>query len=212
MLLVARAALCRLVRGVGSCLAFWVCLAGSALFGQGLVYPVYQMLQTGTGGPLTIASQTFAVDSLQPVYQLSFAFGFATEEQSTPSQFSDAATITLQDAGQTTTVIYLTVDRNGVSWAPTTPGTYPLNATDMHTSALTVRDQTRLWAYQTAYWVTAPVPSQLGGKIVSLHLDLFDNGDSSQSMAWISQVPEPGSGVLLVVGLLVWAVGRKLSR
>lgn len=176
--------------------------------GQGTIFST---LRTG-GGPLTTATQTFAADTLQPGYQLNFAFGFATEERSGPGQFFDSATVTLQDVAGAATVVYLTVDANGVAWAPTTPGGVAINPASFVATPLAYRDTSQPWAYQTAYSMVVPVPSQFAGATVNLHLDLFDNGNALGSLAWISQVPEPGCGALGLLAGMMWLWRRRMHR
>jgi hypothetical protein len=167
-------------------------------------YAIFSTLQTGTGLSLTTATQTFEVGLSQPFDHLRFAFGFATEEQAQPSQFLDSATITFQTADRTTTLICLTADGNGVNWAPASPGATYLAPSDVQRTPISFNDQTAPWTSQLAYWVTVPLPSLPAGETGSLYLDLFDNGDSQKTLAWISTIPEPGAGALMVLGILLW--------
>ena len=198
-------------------LAFsWVCVAFLlSFYGQAVAqsnsFAIYSTLETGSGDVLTTAAQSFEADSLQPFYQLQFAFGFATEEQPGPGQLFDSATITLQDTASTATAVYLTVDVNGVTWAPVTPGGVALDPATLVSTPVTYRDASKPWTYQTAYSMSVAVPSQFAGKTVNLYLDLFDNGDALPSLAWISQVPEPSSGALLLLGWLI-AFRRRRTR
>lgn len=171
---------------------------------QGSYFTIHSSLETGGGVVLTSSVQAFDVDSLQPLHQLRFAFGFATEEEAGPERFFDSVTVTLQALDGATTAVYLTVDRNGPVWAPVTPGAAALNPADLTTTVLDYQDTSQPWTYQVAYRVLAPIPAQFEGGRVNLYLDLFDNGDSSRSLAWISEVPEPGCGVLGLLGGLVW--------
>jgi hypothetical protein len=181
------------------------------LLSQGTFPTIHTTLETGSGTALTTPVQTFVADSLQPLYQLRFAFGFATEEQPGPERFFDSVTVTLRTFDGVATAVYLTVDRNGPVWAPLTPGTVVLNPADIMATVLDYQDTSHSWTHQVAYWVQAPVPAQFAGTQVNLYLDLFDNGDSFRSLAWISAVPEPGCVVLGLLGGLVWLL-RARSR
>ena len=74
------------------------------------------------------------------------------------------------------------------------------------------RDTSKPWAFQTAYSMSVPVPAPFAGKTVNLFLDLFDNGDAVPSLAWISQVPEPSSGALLLLGWIIAFQCRRTRR
>lgn len=185
-------------------------LLGSRAASQG-TFTVYGTLRTGGSQTLVTAAQTFTVDSLQPVSPLQFAFGFATEERPGVAQFLDSATITFQDSDQTVTLICLTADGNGITWAPTSPGATFLDPNDVKTSPISFNDPTQPWVFQTAYWVTVPIPAGLAGRSGNLYLDLYDNGNALNSLAWISQVPEPGTLALLWLGGCLW-LGRRKAR
>ena len=191
-----------------ACVAIWL-LAGSPVAGQG-TFTVFSTLRTGANQTLTTATQTFNVDLLQPANRLQFAFGFATEEQPGPGQFLDSATVTFQDAGQTVTLVCLTVDGNGVVWAPVSPGATFLDPNDVKSSPVPFNDQTKPWVSQVAYSVIVPIPAGLAGESANLYLDLFDNGDSRDSLAWISEIPEPGTLALLLLGGCLWLRQRKV--
>jgi hypothetical protein len=173
-------------------------------------YSVFDTLRTGSGA-LTTTVQTFSVDQLQPAGLLSFVFGFSTEERPTAGQFLDAATITFQTPDQATTLVCLTADANGVTWAPSSPGANPLDPNSITRLALTYNDTTAPWTYQVAFSVTLPLPKLQQGQTANLFLDLFDNGDSIASQAWISTVPEPGTGLLVLLAGLLW-LARGASR
>jgi hypothetical protein len=179
----------------------------ASLQGQGTSgFTIYQALRTGQGQTLSSATQTFNLGALATPGQLQLAFFFATEEKPLPGQFLDAATITLEDGGQTVALVCLTVDANGVAWAPVTPGTIFLDVSSLLTAPLSYQDTSQPWKYQTAYSVTVPLPAQLNSGTARLTLDLFDNGDSLNSLSWISAVPEPGSWALLIVAGVIWGV------
>lgn len=103
------------------CIGSLSLLAAVPAAAQGTFYTIHSVLLTGASQPLLTAAQTFTADSLQPVNQLGFAFGFATEETVAAGQFLDAMTVTLQDARGAATLVYLTADAHGITWAPVTP-------------------------------------------------------------------------------------------
>ncbi len=177
-------------------------------FSQGSTPNIYSTLQTG-GGPLTTSTQTFPV-SLLPNNQLLLSFGFATQEQPVAGQFLDAATITLQGITGSPTAIFLTVDAGGVLWAPSSPGALPLNPADWAATPLSYRDTSQPWLFQVAYSFSVPVPSEFAGSTANLFLDLYDNGNTLNSLAWISTVPEPGSVCLFLAGLLL--LRKRIAR
>jgi hypothetical protein len=170
---------------------------------QGTDIPIYQTLQTGQTQALQTATQYLTLDQTKPTDLFEFSFFFATQEQPSPGQFLDSATIMLQNGAQTTAVVFLTVDASGVYWVPATPGGLDLDPASMVMTPLSYRDQSQPWQLQTAYSITVPLPEQLKSGAAILTLDLFDNGNSLKSMAWISQIPEPGSTALLICGGLM---------
>ena len=138
---------------------------------------------------------------------LYFNFGFATDEIPAASQFLDSFTITMQSVDQTGTALFLTVDANGLVWAPATPGTIPLDSSGIVRSSIPFPSLTPVLANQQAWSVMAPIPPQFGGKTVNLFVDLFNNQNGLASLGWISQlqitpVPEPMSLSLWLVAVL----------
>jgi hypothetical protein len=76
------------------------------------------VLRTGAGEPLISRSLPLAIPATTPLPKLSFEFGFATDELNTPQTFFDSFSISLQGPEPATTLLLLTADLLGVTWAP----------------------------------------------------------------------------------------------
>ncbi len=169
-------------------------------------------LQTGQGIPL-VTEQIPLAPADAPVQSLSFLFGFTTEEQIASGQFLDSVTVSLSDETSTIFLPLVTVDVSTVFWLPGGEGTLPFDESNLlHEEAdypsgapsLTVR-----WAWR----VEVEVPSALRGVPLYLYLDLFDNGNSSASAAWLDDifvvpVPEPATGTLVALGLFCFFISK----
>jgi hypothetical protein len=191
----------------------WLQFSGLSLFGQGSIDPL--VLRTGWGIPLTTEWQPLGLAPQMEGSQVQFHFGFSTDESFSPGQFFDSFTITLQDEATLSSVVYLTADAGGVTCAPFTPGGITLLPASIARTSISFPVLQPVLAYQNAYGVTAPVPSQFAGHPVTLYFDLFDNLDSTQSLGWfsdVSMVPEPGAGVLLAVGGLLGLMAFRFRR
>jgi hypothetical protein len=191
----------------GCWLLGWLALVcGSAeLPAQG----TFTVLNTGGGQAVVSETRSFLLGTglIQP--RLAFRFGFATDEQVLPGAFLDSFTVTLQDAGQTLTAIYLTADAAGLWLAPASPGTIPLNATAFEATAIGYPPLLPVLGSQQAFQFSAPIPAQFAGLRVNVFFDLFDNLDLQPSQAWFADVqvvdvPEPGLSQIGLLGLLLW--------
>jgi hypothetical protein len=167
-------------------------------------------IETGSGQSLSTA----VVEHFPTVSPgtLEFGMGFATQEPFATSYIFDSATLTLQDASGTTTAVYLTVDRAGITEAPVTLGGIPLDPQDFVRTELAISDSSQSWAYQTWFNMSVPVPVEFAGAPAHLYLDLFDNLDTHISSVWFSDVPlgvpEPAVPALIACGVAICARRR----
>lgn len=176
-----------------------------------------ELLVLNTDGTTPLISEVRILDYnpsfLEPI--LEFSFGFSTEEEIQPDVFLDSFTVTLQDGSGGLTAVYLTADRGGTVWAPPSEETIPLNPALISREAISFPGNVSPFAYQDAYRVRAPIPSGIMTEQVGLHMDLFDNGDGRQSLAWIESVtvvPEPAFLSLILLGLVLILGGRPCLR
>lgn len=164
------------------------------------------VLQTGSGQTVTTFSQLVSTGGAGPSPMLRFSFGFSTDEVAAPSTFLDSVSLTLQGSGNQS-AIFFTADLNGPHWAPVTPGNVQLDMSGWTVTSIAFPNLLPNQQTKFAYEVTAPLPSVFIGQDLNFHLDLFDNQNPLGSTAWITPiaVPEPGSLVLGVFPLLVFA-------
>ncbi|MCX8090558.1 MAG: hypothetical protein N3I86_06410 [Verrucomicrobiae bacterium] len=163
------------------------------------------VLQTGGGLPLVSSSQMLEVPTGADGLPLQFEFGFATDEFVIPGAFLDSLTVTVQDAMARTLVLF-SADAAGVIWAPPTPGALFVDPNSILRVPVPFPLLQAPQAHQWAFATTVPLPLELTGPI-HVHFDLFDNLDSTHSLAWYRDVriPEPRMNLLLLVGLsLLW--------
>ncbi len=170
------------------------------------------ILQTGGAGALVTATEEID-PSGQVEPRIRFAIGFATAEQPAPGALLDSFTFSLRGAaGSGPSVYYLTADGSGLQLAPSTPGNLALDPQSISLTPIPFPEGLTGLPNGQAWEVLAPVPEGLRNGPLVVHLDLFDNGDLQASLGWASQVgvvPEPTSGVLLLVGL---AAGGAMLR
>ncbi len=182
-------------------LLFFLLFCGGAA-AQGQSSPT--VLRTGNGPVTETYPLLFpgSVDNLR----LQFNFGFGTDETPQGGQLLDSFTVTLQDSRMESTAIYLTIDASGVLWAPPTPGTIGMDPNSISHSPIPFGNVQPSHSSETAYFVDAPIPSQFAGTAATLYFDLFDNGNSSSSLGWFSDVavvPEPSTAVLGGIGAAI---------
>jgi hypothetical protein len=147
--------------------------------------------------------------------RLGFDFGFATDEVPSPGIIPDAATLTLQNLAGDRTALYFTVDAHGVSWAPSALGAIFVGEGSIARREIAFPDLAPELERQIAYRVDAAIPEDFQGTLVRAYLDLFDNQDPLQSLAWISRIeviPEPHAWKLGVLGGILWGLGRGVFR
>jgi PEP-CTERM motif len=186
-------------------LSSWLALLNQEATAQGTfegLNPV--VVQTLPGQTTSTISDSVFIPISAENPMLYFNFGFATDEVPAGSQFLDSLSITLQDVNQTGTALFLTVDANGLIWAPVTPGTIPMDPNSIVRSSVAFPSLTPVLANQQAWSVIAPIPPEFEGKTVNLFVDMFNNQNALSSLGWISQlqitpVPEPST---LSIGLV----------
>ncbi len=164
------------------------------------------VLNTGKGQPLATQVRTVTIDAFQVQPEVRFNFGFGTDETVTPGTFLDSFTVTIQDASQVFTAVYLTADASGTVLAPPTPGTLPIDSATIESHAIVYSSLDPVFEFENAFQVVAAIPQQFVGGQINVYFDLFDNLDSKASQAWFSDpevmsVPEPQIWTLLLLGL-----------
>jgi hypothetical protein len=192
----------------------WLLLGGATARAQGTVQPT--ILQTGLGNPLISLAQPVFIDPLIHLPLLTLTFGFATDEVFGPGAFFDALTISLQSQTTSNLAVVLTVDAGGVQVAPPTPGAVPLALQAAHLTPTAFPSLQPVLAQQTAFQAVIAVPGEFQNTPASLIFDLFDNLNSTPSLAFFSEieivaVPEPDAAGLLLagVGLLSLFLSRR---
>ena len=178
-------------------------LCSGILQAQESLDPFYLLPTTGSGA-LSSASVEVDLVGLNSA-ALHFAFGFATDEQPAPSLLLDSFTVSLQDPAAPGRVAYfLTADGGGLQLAPSTPGAWPIDSQSIALTPVPFPGGLTSLSWLQAYEVVAPVPESLQNSRVLVQFDLFNNGDSRESLAWSSRVgvvPEPTACVLMLLGL-----------
>lgn len=175
---------------------------------------VAAVLRTEPGQTRSSFLQSFEAGPAAGIPMFEFRFGFSTDEEPVSGGFLDAATVTLRDAAGEFTAIIGTIDRSGASWAPPTPGGLSFDSSGIVPEALDFPDLEPDLFHKFGYRVTVEIPEPMRGRPLELYLDLFNNLDPIASLGWISTpvvVPEPGTGNLLLIGL-VGAAGYRWRR
>ena len=170
-------------------------------------YPQNNIVSHNTGSGQTLISEirSFFVGTGVQQPLLSFDLGFATDEQPTPGTFLDSFTVSIQDNAQRFSAVYLTIDGSGAQWAPPSPGALTLDSASIARIPIAYPDLQPSLPQQTAFEVTAPIPSEFEGSTVNVFFEFFDHQDSTPSQVWFSDVrvvsvPEPQTWALLLVG------------
>jgi hypothetical protein len=138
---------------------------------------------------------------------LDFQFGFSSAEVPEPSLFLDAVTFTLEGTISGLLAALVTADASITQWAPAISGGLALDRNQIQRSEISFPDLSREHPYQIAYSVKAFIPEELRGEPLKFHMDLFSNANGLGSLAWVTQpvvVPEPTTGLILLVGLIFY--------
>lgn len=203
--------------GIGASVMMGICLiwllAAMPVSAQGTI----QSLQTGSGQPLTTDQAVLQTGGfLSPM--INFAFGFTTQENPAPGVFLDSFTVSFEDASSNVAVV-ATADAGGMVWAPASPGSVALDASQIQRQATTTPPGlTPVWSRTFAYSVAVPVPTAFTGSSVTVYFDLFDNQNAVMSLGWydnlqVTSVPEPQPALLLALGLMLLALkGNTFKR
>jgi hypothetical protein len=163
---------------------------------------------------LVSSSQQLRIPASSVPIPLVFEFGFGADETVSPGAILDSFTVTVQDAAMANTLVLLTADAGGFVWAPPTPGGVVISPDAILRSNIPFPSLQPVLANQSAFAVTVPLPTAFTGT-VNVHFDLFDNLNPTASLGWYRGVviPEPGTWVLLLGGLLaVWMRKRRFRR
>jgi hypothetical protein len=186
----------------------WLASAGSLWAASSPI-----VLNTGGGQPLQTESRQLSLDPLLIQPSLVFNFGFATDEAFAPGTFLDSFTVTIQTTDSQFTAVYLTTDASGTVLAPATPGALAIAPTTVSLGSIAYPPLSPLLSRQSAYAVSALIPSQFFGSSFNVYFDLFDNGDAVVSQGWfsdlrIADIPEPQAWSLLLAAIGLWRFAR----
>jgi hypothetical protein len=160
-----------------------------------------------TGGVATPITDSRILDAVNgPNAWVHFDFGFATAEEMLSGSFFDSITFTLQGSAPSTTTTIATLDRSGVLWAPITADGISLDPSSITWNEIDFSEPVGAeFSYRRAYSVIAPIPPELFGQSLTFFIDLFDNRNGVDSIAYASApavVPEPTTWLLALVGSL----------
>jgi hypothetical protein len=175
--------------------------------GQGTVN--FNVLGTGGGQSLITHQQTLDTAGVRSP-ALFMNFGFATDETASAGAFLDSLTVTISD-GRSTFAVLATMDASGVLWAPTSPGALPFSESQIQRQAIAPPASQPILGRGAAFAVQVAIPVQFQSTAVTAQFDLFDNFDPRMSLGWydnlqVISVPEPGAGVLLGFGMVVFGI------
>jgi hypothetical protein len=185
-------------------------LVGGVAHAQGTFEPI--VMRTGSGNVLLTDTVAYSsLPSLPATSLLTIRAGFATQEQAQPGFFADSFTISISGPGGTAYLV--TADVHGWTWAPSVPGSVPVESAAIQRLPITFGVPSEGLPAFTAYQLTFPLPESWRGVALSIDFDLFDNQDPQRSLGYydVIPVPEPNSGAILLAGLLVWQWSRRKS-
>src|SRR5258708_2925337 len=182
------------------------------VFGQSTFSPV--TVRTGGTQSLISTSQPLATLSFPNAAPLQFDFAFGTDEVFAPNTIFDSFTITLQDNSFQSTFVILTADASGVAWAPPTPGALVVDPDSIQRSAISFPALQYQPAQQIVLHFIAPSPEDLAGQPAPIFLDLFENQNGQESFGCfhLTEIPEPASAGLALLGFAVCRLMRRLKR
>jgi hypothetical protein len=161
-----------------------------------------------TGGPEATVSAFRDLGHIEQAKRwVTFDFGFATIEELLDNSFLDSATLTLQGSSPASTTIIATVDRSGVLWAPHVAGGISLDPNAISWTEIEFPGLSLDLPHRRAYSTQVELPEEFYGQEVRFIIDLFDNQNAQDSLAYIGAptvVPEPGVIALAATALLFW--------
>jgi hypothetical protein len=146
------------------------------------------VLRTGAGEPLLSLTLPLAIPETTPLPRLAFKFGFATDELDTPQTFFDSFSLSLQGREPANTLLLLTADLLGVTWAPANPGGLSLSAESLTREAVGFGEVGTELRVKLAYAVSLSLPAVLAGQTATLFLDLFDNQNDRASLGYVDDI------------------------
>jgi hypothetical protein len=122
---------------------------------------------------------------------LQFDFGFATDETNLPGAFFDSFSVTIQGDDPSQSVLLLTADTTGVIWAPPNPGGINVDPAEILHQTIPAENVNPKLALRVAYSVSFILPADLLGRPIKVFLDLFDNLDGTNSLAYVKNLRLP---------------------
>jgi hypothetical protein len=147
-----------------------------------------------TGGTDALVSLMFplaaAPASASPLLQ--FEFGFATDESEGFDTFFDSFSVTVQGSDPAQSALVLTADNTGVAWTPPNPGGIEIQPTEVTQDSVPNFALETTLALKFAYTVSFLLPAGLAGTPVQVFLDLFDNLNGTNSLAYVKDLRLPG--------------------
>jgi hypothetical protein len=181
---------------------------------QGTTSPT--ILLTGAGSPLITETRTLSTSDGAGELRLQLEVGFSTEEFIQSGTFADSYTLTLESEDNSLApILCFTMDIAGVVWAPPTPGAFPFSADSIIRTNIPFPSVNPDLPNRIAYLIELPIPQVFRGNDLNFHFDLFDNGNSSRSLAWFREaviVPEPSGLWLFLIVALIAPFVRRRSR
>ena len=186
----------------------WAAL-GCAMTGCGALAQdvALHVLRTGGGDPLSSGSVVVAPFPTTGAATLEFEFGFGTEESPTPGELHDSFTASLE-SGSGAAVFVVTTDVFGSQWVPSNPGGPELSASSVSSSTILPPIIVAPAGLVGAYRVRVELPEAFRAQPLTLHFDLFDNGDSLASVGFynnVVSVPEPPMVAVAALGAALLA-------
>ena len=153
------------------------------------------LLSTEQGVPL--ANQEIRLESGSVGQtQLSFSFGFETDEVLLPQIFSDSVSVGLVSEDQLTSLLLISADAGGVTWAPSNPLGTALDPTTILRTPSEPRFGPAVYQSSEAYQVSLSLPEALRRIGTTVYLDFVDNLNGVHSVGWLESVSlESSDGV-----------------
>jgi len=155
--------------------------------------PERSTLRTGTGQPLVSLSLSLEIPAA-PSSRLTFDFGFATAESPVPETFLDSFSISLQRKDLSATALLLTADSFGLDWAPPNPAGLLLNPDSIKREPIPFPSFGAELPQKFSFSVSVPLPFEFVGRSSTLFLDLFDNQNQLDSLAFLAELKITGTG------------------